>query len=59
MWESPKAMLIVLVEILLKQLRKLNAREGFGRNKVNPLICIKLWKQTCLPALVFVVSHQN
>ena len=26
---------------------------GFDRKKVNPLIYIKLWKQTCLPSLVF------
>ena len=26
---------------------------GFDRKKVNPLIYIKLWKQTCLPLLVF------
>ena len=25
----------------------------FDRKKVNPLIYIKLWKQTCLPSLVF------
>ena len=26
---------------------------AFDRHKVNPLIYIKLWKQTCLPSLVF------
>ena len=26
---------------------------GFDRKKKNPLIYIKLWKQTCLPSLVF------
>ena len=26
---------------------------GFDRKKVNPLIYTKLWKQTCLPSLVF------
>ena len=26
---------------------------GIDRKKVNPLIYIKLWKQTCLPSLVF------
>ena len=26
-WESPKTMLIVVVEILMKQLRKLDSRE--------------------------------
>ena len=26
---------------------------GFDRKKVNPLIYIKLWKQACLPSLVF------
>ena len=26
---------------------------GFNRKKVNPLIYIKLWKQTCLPSLLF------
>ena len=26
---------------------------GFDKKKVNPLIYTKLWKQTCLPSLVF------
>ena len=26
---------------------------GFDRKKVNPLIYIKSWKQSCLPSLVF------
>ena len=26
---------------------------GFDRKKVKPLVYIKLWKQTCLPSLVF------
>ena len=26
---------------------------GFDKKKVNPLIYIKLWKQTCLPSLMF------
>ena len=35
---------------------------GFDRKKVNPLIYIKLWKQTCLLTCVWLrtlVSHQN
>ena len=32
---------------------------GFDRKKANPLIYIKLWKQTCLPTLVNFGFFQN
>ena len=29
---------------------------NFDRHKVNPLIFVKLWKQACLPSLLFGVE---
>ena len=26
---------------------------NFDRRKVNPLICIKFWRQACLPSLLY------